>query len=209
MFPLDVAPGTSLETLLGEVVPALHARLVPPDAPLVPLAIAVRIEGRGDWNVSICGPTMTAAPGAAVAAAAPPDLWLHATDRAVEVFLQDVTGPRRLLPTFAPVGGVATMSDPRVLKRVAMANGRVELAVVYGRERIALIVGAGSACRRAIEPVRPDVSIETDIATFERVLRGELGPADALVEGAVTVRGNRLLAMQLALAVAPFFPAKR
>jgi hypothetical protein len=39
------------------------------------------------------------------------------------------------------------------------------------------------------------------------MLDGALPPQDALVDGDVTVRGDRLLALQLALAVAPFYPA--
>jgi putative sterol carrier protein len=52
----------------------------------------------------------------------------------------------------------------------------------------------------------PDVVIETSLATYVRMLAGELGPEDALVDGDVRVDGKRLLAVQLAFAVAPFFP---
>jgi hypothetical protein len=35
-----------------------------------------------------------------------------------------------------------------------------------------------------------------------------MGPEDALADGNVRVKGNRFLAMQLALAVAPFYPGR-
>jgi putative sterol carrier protein len=60
-----------------------------------------------------------------------------------------------------------------------------------------------------MDPDDADVTVEARFATIERVLCGELAPEDALADGEVTVRGNRLLAMQLALAVAPFYPARR
>ena len=102
------------------------------------------------------------------------------------------------------------MSDPRVIKRVAMASGRVELATTdENGDRMAVVFGFGAAARRDIDPDEADVVIETQLATIDRVLRGELAPEDALADGGVTLRGNRLLAMQLALAVAPFYPAKR
>jgi len=139
-----------------------------------------------------------------------PTLWVYATDRSAERFLEDAAGPRRLTPRFGSVGGVATMSDPRVIKRVAMASGRVELATTdENGDRMAVVFGFGAAARRDIDPEEADVVIETQLATIDRVLRGELAPEDALSDGGVTVRGNRLLAMQLALAVAPFYPAKR
>jgi hypothetical protein len=139
-----------------------------------------------------------------------PTLWMHATERAVEVFLEDALGPKRFLPKFAPAGGVTTMSDPRVLKRVAMASGRIELALLdVDGERLAVAFGFGDAARKPIDPDDANVVVEARLNTMERVLRGELGPEEALADGDVKVRGNRFLAMQLALAVAPFYPAKR
>jgi putative sterol carrier protein len=206
MLPLDIPAGTSIETLVTELVPALHGKLVPEGAPRDALDIAIRIEGRGSWTLRIRGRSMAVDAGEDARAT----LWIWASERSAERFLEDATGPKRLAPRFSPVGGVATMSDPRVLKRVAMASGRVELASVdENGERMAIVFGFGTAARRAIDPEGADVVVETQLATIERVLQGQLAPEDALADGGVTVRGNRLLAMQLAFAVAPFYPARR
>jgi putative sterol carrier protein len=206
MLPIDIPAGTTVETLVTEVVPALHARMVADDVPADLFVVSVRVDGRGDWTVTIRGREMRVAEGAA----ARPTLWVHTTERSVERFLEDATGPKRLLPKFAPAGGVATMSDPRIVKRVAMASGRIELALAdVDGDRLAIVFGFGDAARKEIDPDDADVVVETRMATLERVLRGELGPEDALADGDVKVRGNRFLAMQLALAVAPFYPAKR
>jgi putative sterol carrier protein len=206
MFSLDIPAGTTVESLVTEVVPALHARCVGADAPRDVFTVTVRIEGRGGWTVTICGREMTVVEGEA----ARPTLWMHATERAVERFLEDALGPRRLVPTFPPVGGVTTMSDPRILKRVAMASGRVEHALYDDDgERLAATFGFGSAARKAIDPEDADVVVEARLVALERVLRGELGPEEALADGEVTLQGNRFLAMQLALAVAPFYAKKR
>jgi putative sterol carrier protein len=102
------------------------------------------------------------------------------------------------------------MSDPRVLNRVAMASGRIELALVdVDGERLAIVLGFGDAAGKPIDPDDANVVVEAHLATMERVLGGELGPEEALADGNVKVRGNRFLAMQLALAVAPFYPTKR
>jgi putative sterol carrier protein len=53
------------------------------------------------------------------------------------------------------------------------------------------------------------VTVEATVAVFEELLAGKIAPEDAIAEGRVTVKGNKLLAMQLALAVAPLAPAKK
>jgi putative sterol carrier protein len=204
MLPIEIPEGTTVASLVTEVVPELHGRMVGADAPGDAFAVAVQIDGEGSWVVRIRGREMTVEEGEVER----PTLWIHTTARAVERFLEDALGPKRLLPRFGPVGGVGTMSDPRVIKRVAMASGRIELAALDDDgERIAMVFGFGSATRRAIDPEDADVVVEARLSTIERVLAGELGPEDALADGDVTVRGNRFLAMQLALAVAPFYPA--
>jgi putative sterol carrier protein len=204
MLPIEIPEGTTVASLVTEVVPELHGRMVGADAPGDAFAVAVQIDGEGSWVVRIRGREMTVEEGEVDR----PTLWIHTTARAVERFLEDALGPKRLLPRFAPVGGVGTMSDPRVIKRVAMASGRIELAAVDDDgERIAMVFGFGSATRRPIDPEDADVVVEARLSTLERVLGGGLGPEDALADGDVTVRGNRFLAMQLALAVAPFYPA--
>jgi putative sterol carrier protein len=209
MLPLEIPEGTTIEALVTQVIPDVHAKLVSADAPADPLVVALTIEGRGSWTLRIRGPSMSVAEdeeGAARRAT----LWVYATEQSAERFLEDAAGPRRLLPRFPPVGGVATMSDPRVVKRVAMASGRLELAAIdEDGTRMAIVFGFGAATRRGMDPDDADVTVEARFATIERVLRGELAPEDALADGEVTVRGNRLLAMQLALAVAPFYPARR
>jgi putative sterol carrier protein len=204
MLPIEIPEGTTVASLVTEVVPELHGRMVGADAPGDAFAVAVQIDGEGSWVVRIRGREMTVEEGEVER----PTLWIHTTARAVERFLEDALGPKRLLPRFAPVGGVGTMSDPRVIKRVAMASGRIELAALDDDgERIAMVLGFGSATRRPIDPEDADVVVEARLSTIERVLAGELGPEDALADGDVAVRGNRFLALQLALAVAPFYPA--
>jgi hypothetical protein len=210
MFSLHVPPGTTVRSLITELLPEFHARLVPHDAPDDSFTVVLWVDGQGEWTLRIRGSRMSVAEGTSEGAAGRPSLWVYATGRSVERFLEDAAGPRRLLPRFAPVGGVGTMSDPRVLKRVALASGRVELAVrSEDGERMAIVFGFGAATRRSIDPDGADVVVEADLATVEGVLRGEMAPEDALSHGAVSVRGNRLLAMQLALAIAPFYPQKR
>ena len=204
---MEIPAGTTVQSFVESVVPAMHARLVPADVSGEPFTVAVRIGDGESWTVHIRGCQMRVEAGEADR----PTLWLFTTTRAVERFLEDATGARRLLPKFVPVGGpagAAVLSDPRVVRRVAMANGRMELAVIDDGERLAIVLGFGTATRKRIDPEDADVVIEAGIGTLERVLAGALAPEDALADGDVRVRGNRLLALQLALAVAPFYPAK-
>lgn len=207
MFPLDLAPSTTIESLVTDVIPALHARLSGSEGPDDAFTVALRIAGRGSWTIRIRGREMSVDVGEAPR----PTLWMYTTEATATRFLEDALGPKRLLPKGGPrtaqVGAVLTMSDPRVLKRVAMANGRIELAILdEDGGRLAVVFGFGDAARRPIDPDHPETIAETPIATLECVLRGEQGPQDALSNGEVTVRGSRLLAMQLAFAIAPFYP---
>jgi putative sterol carrier protein len=102
---------------------------------------------------------------------------------------------------------VRTVSDPRVVRRVAMANGRIGVSVVDDDGgRLTVVFGFGDATRRPIVPDDPDTVVEIPIATLEGILGGARSPDEALASGDVTVRGSRLLAMQLALALAPLYP---
>jgi hypothetical protein len=203
MLPLEIPAGTTIESLVRRVVPELHARLVPDEAPGDPFTVAVRIEPAGSWTVVIRGRAMIVEDGEPDR----PTLWMYTTARAVERFIEDATGPRRFVPKFRPSGGVTLLSDPRVVKRVAMASGRVEMALRdVDDERLAIVVGFGAAAKKPIDPEDADVVVEVGSSTAERVLAGALAPEQALADGDVKVRGNRLLAVQLALAVAPFYP---
>jgi hypothetical protein len=215
MLPIDIPPGTTVESLVTEVVPSLHGRLVGKDVPQDPFAVAVRIEGAGVWTVTVHGNVMTVEDGEA----ARPALWMWTTARAVEWFLEDARGPKRLMPRVVPpAGGPLLLSDPRIVKRVAMASGRVELALRTGagadgtslgeEERLVIVLGLGEAAKRAMDPEDADTCIEAHLPTLERVLRGELGPEQALGGGDVSVRGNRFLALQLALSLAPLYPGR-
>ncbi len=208
MFPFDIPPDATIESLVTELAPAVHAQLVPAGAAgETTYVVVVRVEGSGAWTVRIRGRDMSVETGEADR----PTLWMHATAGTVERFLEDARGPRRLLPPARaiPATGLVSLSDPRVLKRVAMASGRIELAARDTDDtRLALVFGFGDAARRGVDPEDPDVVVEADMAVIERVLAGTLGPEEALADGGVRLRGNRLLAMQLAFAVAPFYPAR-
>jgi putative sterol carrier protein len=202
VLPSDIPPGTTVQDLVTEVIPALHARLVGDGAPDDALSVAVRIEGCGSWTARIRGRQMLVEVGEETR----PTLWMYTTERSALRFLEDALGPKRFLPKITNGLGVLTMSDPQVIKRVAMANGRIELAVRDDDgARLAVVFGFGSAARRPIDPERPETIAEATMTTLERSLGGELGPQEAISSGQVTVRGSRLLAMQLALAVAPFW----
>jgi putative sterol carrier protein len=202
---IEIPPDTTVRSLVETVVPELHARLVPDGGPRDTFTVTVRVEDTADWTVRIEGREMHVTEGAADK----PTLWLYTTTRAVELFLEDATGPKRFLPRFDPAGGAAVISDPRLVKRAALATGRIELAMTDDEgERIGIVFGFGAAARKRIDPDDADVVIETGTATIDRMLAGTLAPEEALADGDVKVRGNRMLAMQLALAVAPFYPKK-
>jgi putative sterol carrier protein len=201
----EIPPDTTIRSLIESVVPAIHARWVPEDAPTDSLVVTVRVDDAGSWTVHIRGRQMQVVEGEADR----PTLWLFTTARAVELFLEDAAGARRFAPKFEPGAGAAILSDPRLVRRAAMAHGRIELALrdVDG-ERLSVVFGFGSSARKRIDPDDADVVVESGLGTVERMLAGALAPEEALADGDVRIRGNRMLALQLALAIAPFYPKK-
>jgi len=203
--PVLIPPDTTIESLVTAVIPAFHARLVPDGGPRERFTVAVRIEGCGSWTVGIVGREMRVDEGEQER----PTLWMYMTKSSAERLLADALGPRRLLReprAEQPAQGAPWMSDPRVLKRLALANGRIELAAIDEQgDRLAVVLGLGDATRRPMVGDEPDTIAEAAMTTLESMICGEQGPEEALASGAVNVRGSRLLALQLALAVAPFY----
>ena len=205
MLPLEIPPGTTAELLVTKLVPELHARLVGEGGPGDELSIALRIDGTGSWTLRICGARMSVEEGEEERVT----LWLYTTKRDIALFLEDALGLGRLAARSVRAGEVATMTDPRVLKRLALASGRIELGVRDASgERLSAVLGFGAAARRRIDPKNPDAVVEASLTTVQRVLSGETRPEEALTDGSVSVYGNRFLPMQLALALAPFWTAK-
>lgn len=205
MFPIDIPPGTGVEALLEEILPAAHARLVSDDGDEEHRAV-LRVTGGPSYTLEIRGRRASAARGEEGA----PAVWVVAPREALERFLEDWATARRFVPRVDPSGFVM-LTDPRVLRRVARVSGRLQLAIADfplgdGRtERVAMTVGAGPAARQRIDVEEPDAVVEATTATVERVLSGALSPEDAIGGGHVKLTGKRLVAMQFALAIAPLF----
>jgi putative sterol carrier protein len=210
MLPFEIPKGTTLRSLVEEVVPAAHARLVPQSAGREPFTVAVEIEGSGggSWVLTIDGAKMT------VRAGEEKNVDARVRVRAADAqdFLDDWTGAQRTVPKMMPQGDLVLVGDPRILKRVKMVQGAIELAIrdfslTGDTRRVALSLALGGMAKK-VEP-DPDVVIETSMQTYLRLLDAKLGPEEALADGDVTVRGKRLVAMQLAFAIAPLFPVPK
>ncbi len=205
MFPIDIPAGTTLETLFTEVVPALHGRFVTDDSKDEYVAV-VRVEDGPSYTYVIRGSTIRVDEGEADRV----KLWIAFKREAVELFLADWMGPKRFVPTFVPPGGVVLFTDPRILKRLVIASGKLEIALSdFEGGRVAMTVACGDAAKKGIDTDDPNVVLEGTTRALEKVLSGALAPEQALVDGDVSVKGNRFVAMQVALALAPFYPGKR
>ncbi len=209
MLPFEIPAGTTPKDLFVRVLPDAHRRLVPQGSRET-FTLGVRVTGSTPlaFTYTLQGGEVT------VHEEARPAQLLVATEHATLArFLEDWTGPRRFVPSFTPnsAGGapLTLLTDPRVLKRLVLVSGRIELALPdLDGSRAALVAGAAGG--KAIEhrDDDADVVVESEVPVFERLLSGKLGPDEALSGGHVTVRGKKLVAMQFAFALAPFFPVK-
>lgn len=206
MFPIEIPAGSTVESLFTDFAVELHKRFVTEHAKEEHVA-AVKIFGGPSYTYRVRGRDLLVEEGEPRSA----PLWMATKLETVERFLADWTGPKRYFPRFAPPAGALVMlSDPRVMKRLGMVSGRVEMALVdFEGDRVSMTIGCGEAARRGIDVDDPDVVIEAKTRTFDKLLEGKLAPEDALADGDVVQKGKKLVAMQLALALAAFYPARR
>ncbi len=205
MFVLP--PGTTLRSLVEEVVPEMHRTLVPKtEAGRYTVSVTLAQRGAGDaFELAVNGAEVKASRGAGGGDVA---LWVDAT--IAQAFLDDWAGIGRFRPKFVPKAGPTAPTDPRLLKRVAMVSGVFELALTdfehAGRKtRAAIRIALGAAGKKPLdEDTKVDVTLETTVATYERLLAGDVPPEEALDHPDVAVRGKRFIAMQAALALAPW-----
>jgi putative sterol carrier protein len=206
MLPFELPAGTTLTTLITHVMPRAHAALVPASGTGETWTAIVAIDSGERFTAVVRGNDVTVREGEDRARA----FWIILHAGTAQHFLDDWLGPRNYAPKFTPPGEVRWIGDPRLLKRLAMVSAKVELALTdFEGERATMIIASGAAARKALDGDDPDVVVEMAMASFTELLRGEITPDAAIAEQHVTVKGKKLVAMQLALALAPLFPARR
>jgi putative sterol carrier protein len=208
MFPFEITADATVRSLVTKVFPETHTKLVPKGAGGdAAFTVVLALEGEGSFTAVVKGASVTVREDEE---ARDRQVWISVRASHAERFLDDWKTERRFVPKFTPAGDVVLISDPRVLSRLVIASGKIELALVdLDDERITMTVAFGAAARKTIDTDDPDVTIEATVAVFEEILAGKLAPEDAIAEGRVTVKGKKLLAMQIALALAPLAPPKR
>jgi len=203
MLPLSIPPGTTTESLLESVLPDAHRTQVSARDAAEHL-LGVHLDGGKKYLYRLTGPSVSFDAGDEGEAA---HLHVAVARPTVERFLQDWMGEKRFLPSFAPADGVTLLTDPRVLKRLVMVTGTIELAMPdFEGSRVSLFVSASGGKKHPLKQAAPDTVVELAVPVFEKLLAGKLAPDDALTGGHVTVSGKKLVAMQFAFALAPFFP---
>ena len=202
MLPFHPPAGTSVHDYVTRLVPEAHRAQVPEDASPQEWTVSIRVPGTVNAHYRIRGNALEMREEEDKA-----HLAVVLDDAHVSHFLADFQGPRRYVPTFEP-RGARVITDPRVLERLALVIGSLE-AVVEDAEGgpVRLLVAAfGGKPGRFDEDDDRDVTLTLRASAFEGLLKGTLAPDALLSSGDVAVKGKRLVAMQFALALAPFFP---
>lgn len=198
MIPRTLPAGTTLRSLVSKLIPEDHAAHVPGDA--------------GDAKVSlhfVGGPSfLLTARGNRLDVEETPraeqaPLMLGIEEATAQRFLDDWLGPQKLAPSFEP-RGIAAITDPRLLRRVSGVRGVVSMTLDdFEGGAATLLVAAGPNASLYDDP---EASVHIQMPSFLRVLAGKLRPDEAIADGHVTLQGKKLVAMQFALALVPFFP---
>jgi hypothetical protein len=200
MVPHAIPPGTTLRSLLEEILPADHAANVPRDAGKARLALG--FTGGRSYALSADGSRLEVRETPRVE---PAPLLIGLEEASADLLLADWMGPRKLVPSFQP-SGLAALTDPRLLRKLAEVDGTMAITLeglAPGR-RDTMLVAAG---RDPSLYDDPDVRIELSMAALSAVLTGKLRPDRALDLDGVTVLWKKRIAVQFALALVSYFPA--
>lgn len=200
MIPRTLPAGTTLRSLIEELLPDDHAANVPKSAGDATLSL--RIVGGPTYAFVVKGDRLTVRETPRVE---PAPLLLSFDEATAQLFLDDWLGVQKLAPSFEP-RGLASVTDPRLIRRFAAIKGGLELTLDdFEGQSASMLVAAGPDASLYDDP---DATVRIKMPAFERLLAGKLGPDEALLEGHVLLTGKKLVAMQFALALVPYFPAR-
>ena len=199
--PLRIDAGT-LRAFITEDFPRIHREVVPGDAKG---SFVVRVELRGEatFKLEIDGPKLTVTTDVVPK----PDAWVSIDAKSAEQFFHAFMKSGRVLTT-PPV----LLTDPRLLKNLCMASATLALDMRDFRAtpesvptRFSIRAAVGSAAAKKTAADAPDVEIQAGESTLLALASAKMAPESALSDGDVQISGKKFVAMQLALAFAPFF----
>jgi hypothetical protein len=200
MLARTLPPGTTLRSLVEVLIPEDHAKNVPKDAGEA--RVSFRFAGGPAYMLAASGDrlTVTETPRAETA-----PLMLSVEEATAQLFLDDWLGPQKLAPSFEP-RGIGAITDARFLRRVSAVKGVISMTLDdFEGKAATLLVASGPDASLYDDP---DVSLHIQLPAFLKVLAGALPPDEAISGGHVTLSGKKLVAMQFALALVPYFPAR-
>jgi hypothetical protein len=187
--PAGIAIAEFFETWLPAAYRAT-SRHAPSDAPVVRATLSG--EGGGAWDLQAQDDELAVEPAGREA----PGVWLR--QPAVDFRAAFDGSPD--LPTLIPPGWSALdllFLDPRDIELMRQVDGRalVELTGKRAR-RWSLDVAFGKS---GVAAGRPRTTVRLDGATYDGLQTGSVPPVQALLNGRLTIEGDRTLAMQLLL----------
>jgi putative sterol carrier protein len=200
MIPRQLPPGTTLSSLITELLPEDHRANVPKDAG--DATVSVSFGSGASYLLHARGAELEVTETRGVEDAL---VSLRVEERTAQLFLDDWLGPQKLAPSFEP-RGLASITDARFLRRVSAVKGVLSLTLddfEGGEATLLLASGKGASLYDD-----PDAEIHIKLPAFLELLSGRLTPDAAIAEGHVTLKGKKLVAMQLALTLVPYFPAR-
>jgi hypothetical protein len=167
------------------------------------LRLTLAGAGGGDFRLCVRGSDLEVSePGTdarAHSGADAPDAWIRQT---ADDFLAAFE-PAPDLPVLLPPGWNALdllCLDPRDAEMLASLSGRIRVEVLgKRRRRWALDLAVGST---GMSAGRPRATIRLDGATYEAINRRAVAPVQALLDGRVSLEGDRALALQASMLLA-------
>jgi len=200
MIARTLPAGTTLRSLVEALIPEDHAAHVPADAGEA--KVGFRFAGGPCYRLEASGSRLTVTETPRIEGA---PLLLSVDEATAQLFLDDWLGPQKLAPSFEP-RGLGSITDARFLRRVSAVKGVILLTLDDLEGKAASLLVASGPDASVYDD--PDVTLHIKLPAFLKVLAGTLPPDEAISGGHVTITGKKLVAMQFALALVPYFPAR-
>ncbi|MFO0663357.1 MAG: SCP2 sterol-binding domain-containing protein [Polyangiaceae bacterium] len=192
----------NLRDFIVQDFPRIHSELVPQTAQ-GSFVVRIELRGEGTFKLEVSGSKLTVS----TQFVPRPDAWVSLDAAAADAFFSAFLKSGKVLST-PPV----LLTDPRLLKNLCMASAHLSFELRDFREapdapprKFTAEAAVGTAAAKKVAGDAADVTVRAGERTLLALASAKMAPEDALSDGDVELTGKKFVAMQLALAFAPFF----
>jgi hypothetical protein len=210
MFAWTVRADETLESLVDTQLPAHHKAALAArtgaaaagGASARAFVVGIRIRRRLTRTLHVLGDQLVVKQEAPRSC----DLWVSTDEASAEYFLADAKGPRVLTAKPNAAFPVLTPTDPRMLAHIAGESAKLECTLkMPDGTQLSMLFGCGKHAAKGIDDFDPEVRLVLPAMLLTAFTQAEVSPQSAIESPDIEWHGKKLVAVKLALALAPIF----